>query len=220
MSLKKVSEKKFKLLKLELNILNTRINHISENVWKIRQIGLTLWLASLSVGLGAVSYKNIPVFDILFLSTFIPFLFLFIDAGQIRWYHRYESRESEIRKFINSEDYILPSTKEKLSFEKNINNEIIEFPIYDLTGIITFGEDELYLWRTSKLYSLLTLTPLIFWGLQILISILFSSLEFSKNKQEFIWWVPPLLVLLLIGGLYLFAKLRKKKFLKKKNSTL
>ena len=213
-----VFEEKLELLKLELSILNSRINHISENVWRIRQICLTLWLAALSVGLGAISQWNQPNISILILSTIVPILFLIIDAGQIRWYHRYESRESEIRKFLNQKEYIVPSTKKRISFEQCISKQVFELPVYDLTGSETFGDDELYLWRTTKLRSLMTSTPLSYYGFQILASVLFFSLNLNKKGGMKLWWILPLIVLLLIGSLYIIAKLKGKKLIKKRNA--
>lgn len=209
---KRVFDEKLELLKLEINILNARINQLVDNVWKIRSICLTIWLAGLSYGLGTLSQGNKPFISILMISTIIPIVFMLIDARETNWYFRYELRDSEIREFMTLKDYILPSTKKRISFEECLSDQVFRFPVYDLTGSKTLGDDKLYLWQTRSLWSFLaTPVPFFFYSLQIFVSVLLWSLELNKTYVIFSWWIPPLLVLLLISSFAVMANLKANK---------
>lgn len=213
----RVFEEKLELLKLELNILNARINQLLDNAWKIRHICLTLWLAGLSLGLGALSQGNKPIIEILLLSTIIPIVFLLIDAKETNWYFRYEFRDSEIREFMNLKDYILPSTEKRISFEECLSEQVFRFPVYDLTGSKTLGDDKLYLWHTKSLWSFLaTPVPLFYYSLQIFVSIFFWSLELNKKGVILLWWLLPLLLLFLISSLAVMANFKIRKLKQKR----
>jgi hypothetical protein len=193
---------KFGLLKLEINILNDRINHVISNLWQIRQISLTLWLAALGVGFGALSQGNKPFPNILILSAFVPLLFLLIDARMTRWYFVFMMRDSEIQRFLGEQSYVLPSTLTPMSFDQSLEEQILNFPVYDLTGDRTFGNDKYFRWNTKVRRSFIAATPLVFYGLQILASVLFASLEFH-NSSNF--------KLLLILILRIFAIIERKR---------
>ena len=43
------------------------------------------------------------------MTTFLPMLFLFVDAKNNQWYRRLSERESQIQQFLNDPKYILPA---------------------------------------------------------------------------------------------------------------
>lgn len=206
-----VLDKKLELLKIEITILNDRINHIVGYLWKVRQISLTLWLASLGVGFGALSNDNKHNLNILILSTLVPLLFSYMDARLTRWYFRFKMRDAQIQSFLSQSEYVLPSTQIKMSFAKSLENQNLIFPVYDLTGIQTFGDDNYYRWNTKVVRAFIAATPLAFYGLQILVSVLFICFEYNKITDFKLWWAPPAFVLLLIIILYLIDKSKIRK---------
>jgi len=212
---KEIVEKNAKLLEDELTILNHRLNHLISNIWKVRQIALTLWVAAIGVGLGAISKSNEPILNILALSILIPLLFLYIDARMMRWYGRFMMRDFEIQRFLNEEIYFLPSTQEKMSFVESLKREEWNFPVYDISGEKTFGPSKYYRWRSGFRHTLLAATNTFFYGLQMLASILFTSLEFKKIYNVKLWWIPFLLIFFLIFILYFLDRRTMRKLFNK-----
>jgi len=202
------------LLKLEIKILDSRITNVVSNLWKVRQLGLTLWLAALGVGFGALSQGSKPLINVLILSGIVPLIFSYMDARITRWYTIFRMRDLEIQHFINQKEYVLPSSNAKLSFDESLENQTMDFPVYDLTGKQTFGDNKFYKWNTTVKRSFLAATPVVFYGLQILASALFTSIELSNARTFRLWWIIPTVTLVLIVTLRLATKLRGSKLAK------
>ena len=217
----RVFQTKLELLKLEMNILCERINSLSANVWNIRHICLTLWVAGLTIGLGVLFKENKSMIGILCMTALVPCVFMLIDAKVTNWYFCYELRDSEIREFMNLREYILPSTMQKISFEKCLSSQVLNFPVYDLTGSKTLGKDELYFWHTKALWSFFaTPVPLIYYSFQILISVAILAWELRNKVAFYPYWLPPLFVFILISGLAVKAHYKVKILKKKRNDKI
>ena len=141
--------------------------------------------------------------------------FSYIDARYQRWYKRVNLREIEIRKFLSKEEYILPINKNKMSFEKCLIDEKLSFPIFDLSGEYTFGNDNNYKWEKSLAKNYFDKIPLFFYWSQILASVLFSSLEYKNMGHLKYSWLPVSVAFLVIVFLYIYAQIRKKKIISK-----
>jgi uncharacterized membrane protein len=102
-------------LKIEYEQLREHNDHLENAEWKVRQLCITLWLATLGVGLGlqGVTSNN---FYILVASLFIPYTFLFIDARIGRWIESHRVRRKQIDLFLSNKNYSLPSTGTSISF--------------------------------------------------------------------------------------------------------
>ena len=76
MTKKQKFEIKMDLIKHEILVLNEKMNSLTSNLWKIRQIALGIWLAAFGVGLGALNQigKTNPI--LLFISFNAPNLVL------------------------------------------------------------------------------------------------------------------------------------------------
>jgi len=201
MEKKDIVSEKISLLKDEIKILNDRIHSVLSSLWKVRQISLTLWLAAVSIGLGAISKGNKPLFNVLSISLLIPVIFHYIDARLTRWYNIFKLRDSEIQRFLSNTEYFLPSNHKRMIFTKSLEQDDFVFPVYDIHGEETFGDNEYYLWRKKLFTCLLADTPLFFYGIQYITATFLISLEL-RNKYSFeYWWllagiVPVTLVIL------------------------
>jgi hypothetical protein len=207
---KDIFNEKLNLLKFEISIVDERLKHIISHLWKIRQFSMTLWLAAVGVGLGVVSDNQKTNFSILTISIFVPMVFQFIDARLCQWFLASVLREKEIRRFISEKEYILPATNIKMSFNDCLKEESFSFPIYDLTGKLTFGNSKYFQWQTSLKRAIVMHTPLFFYGLQILASALFIGLEYNRITGFELWWLPPLIILSVFTMLYFIVNIRKR----------
>ena len=93
------------------------------------------------------------------MTTFLPMLFLFVDAKNNQWYRRLSERESQIQQFLNDPKYILPA----IGLPVTLHSPPLEgksfFPVYDLAGVATFGENPRFKWQTSILRSMVDTIP-------------------------------------------------------------
>ena len=201
---------KLTILKHETTLLNVKINNITSNLWKIRQVEVTLWLAAVGVGSGAILANNQSNITILLLSVLIPIWFFIADARYNVWYRRFRLREIEIQRFLSSREYFLPASKSKISFDDCLKNRSITFPIFDMSGEQTFGENGDFKWKKSLFKSYCDPIPLSFYGTQIFASVLFSSLELRKQGSISTWWMLPVISLIIILLIYVYSQVRKR----------
>ncbi len=216
MNKREIANIKLEILKHETSILTQKVNSVVDKIWKIRQISLTLWLAAIGIGLGAIKEGNAQNANILAISVIIPVLFLIIDSRYNRRYRIFNIREKEIQKFLSQEEYILPSTNTKILFEECLKKEKFDFPIYDINGNQTFKDQGFYKWEKSLMKSYTDGIPLMFYGIQILTSILFTSLEFTRQEYIKHWWIPLISGLFVMLFIFIYAKFTKNKVLKER----
>ncbi|MBD3342826.1 MAG: hypothetical protein GF353_27255 [Candidatus Lokiarchaeota archaeon] len=205
-------KEKLLILKHETSIIKDKINNITGNLWKLRQINLTLWLAAIGFGSGAITSNNQPNIMVLSLSILIPIWFFITDTRYNVWYRRFRLREIQIEHFFSLKEYVLPANKIKMSFDECLENENMNFPIFDMSGTHTFGNNGDFKWKKSLLKSYCDPIPLFFYGTQIFASILFSSIELSKKNATFKWWIFPLTSLVIMISIYIYAQIRKKRW--------
>ena len=214
---KEILGEKLEILKQETSILSEKGHQLVNGLWKIRQIALALWLAAIGVGIGAVSQGGKANPPILAISILIPIWFYYIDTKYNSWYRKFNLREAEIRRFLSQEEYVLPSNQTRISFEKCLLDEKLPFPIYDLSGEQTFGDNGYYKWKSSLLRSYCDIIPLFFYWPQILASVLFSSLEYKNLGYLKSWWFPVVTVFLGLILLYIFAQIKKRVMIRSKS---
>ena len=202
MDKKSVFEEKHDLLKIEMNILNSRTNQSSTTAWKIRQMCLTLWLGCLGFGLGALFNFEIP--HLVYLSIFIPVPFMLMDLKETALYFKYEFRVDEIKQLIN-----------------NTNDEsILSFPLYDLRGSDALKKiSKQYNWHTKNIFSMPTTIPFLYYSLQLVASaFLISWIRASECGGSKGWYAIPVVLAFVLFIFYLIARHVRKK-LKKEQAT-
>jgi len=179
-------EKRFELLKLEMSNISSRISSSIDNLWKIRSLEMALWTAATSVGLGQFSSTKEPITELLIITFFIPLWFFWIDARYNRWYRKMTMRESHIQQFINDDEYILPNKNIHVSFNSSTEG-LNKFPVQDMAGKATFGNDPVFRWRTSLWRCFIDTIPLFIYGSQMLcVAILLSTLPSYHSGKIFI----------------------------------
>lgn len=158
------------ILKQELTILATKIGGTVDILWKVRGLSLTLWTAAFTVGVGNFSIDKQPIIALLAMTAFLPLLFLFVDAKNNQWYRRLSERELEIQKFLNDPEYKLPATDGPATLQSPPLEGKPLFPVYDLAGLATFGENPGFKWQTSILRSMVDTIPTVVYWSQVFFS--------------------------------------------------
>ncbi|MCP4374405.1 MAG: hypothetical protein GY797_40830 [Deltaproteobacteria bacterium] len=185
MSTSEKAKMRFELLKAEVDILSSNINGTIDRLWKIRALCITLWSATIAIGLGATTRNRAPILPLLWVSIFLPLLFWWIDATYNSWYCRLMIREREISKFINTQNYRLPSSNKVLSFDSFLTGSAIDFPVYDQGAHETFGKNSWFKWKVSKFHSFSDKRPIIIFGGQTVIS---SVLIILQQEDMSLWF--------------------------------
>jgi hypothetical protein len=192
MDLEHLSDKQLDLLKIEMEILTSKISSVVDTLWKVRTAAITLWSAVLSLGLGALSQTKEPVFILLVLSCFLPILFIDIDARNNQWYRRLTNRESAIQQFIN---------------DPNFENSSL-FPIYDLAGKYTFKGNKQLAWEFSRMRNFVDPIPLTFYGSQLIFSSAICTI-YAPIPWKYIF-LP--IALIVVSGLVLISQRVKRAY--------
>jgi hypothetical protein len=207
-----LDEEKIDFLKMEIDNLAGKINAAVDNLWKIRSLEMTLWIAATGVGLGQFSSNDQPILPLLLITLFIPIWFFWIDARYNRWYRRITMREYQIQKFINDDTYILPKTNSPIApISRSSKQHGDYFPVYDISGNATFGDNPYFKWETTLTKSFTDTVPLFIYGSQVLVSALVLTIQFQP-PLNFIF-VPSIVSLFLVFSIY--ASLVKRKILRK-----
>ena len=81
-----------------------------------------------------------------------------------------------------------------MSFDECLDSEVITFPIFDLDGKASYGQQEYHRWRTGVWSNLFGLVPLFFYGTQIIASVLFATLEVYKSLMHPMVYTPTLIL--------------------------
>jgi len=203
-------KEKLEILKLEISILSELINRVSDRLWTIRQIAVTIWLAAIGLGLGIIAKDNQPNLTILAVSILIPIWFAIIDSNYSYWVRIFISRDLQIGRFLSRNKYILPSNNTEISFDECLEKNELPFPIYDLTGSETYGDkNKYYKWRKSKLNIFTISSPLLIYGTQLILSALFFSSEYKRSSNSRLWWIPLLGTVTILVILTTLAHIKK-----------
>jgi hypothetical protein len=94
-----IKDLKLDILKQEIDLINTKINHFDDLRHRTKQMAMTLWLAALGVGLTA------KLAILLWLAAFVPVLFWYIETVYHAYQEGYILRSSSIRRFIRTGEY-------------------------------------------------------------------------------------------------------------------
>jgi hypothetical protein len=203
-----LDKEKIDLLKMEIDNLAGKINAAVNNLWKIRSLEMTLWIAALGVGFGQFSPNNQPVLTLLLITLFIPVWFFRIDAQYNRWYRRITMREYQIQKFINDDTYILPKTNSPITpISRSSKQQRNYFPVYDISGTATFGENPFFKWETTLTKSFTDTVPMFIYGSQVFVSGLVLTIHFQP-PLKFIF-IPSIVALFLVFNIYVLMARRK-----------
>jgi hypothetical protein len=170
------------LLKLELTNLTTKIISSVDFLWKIRAAAAVIWIGTLGYSIDKGASGTRPIFVMLVVTMLIPIWFCWIDSKYNRWYQRLNQRETQIQLFINSKEYVLPSTGQKMSFDDLNKGESSLFPVYDISGKFTFCENPRYKWEASLIRSWTDQTPALVYGSQMFVSAILVTVYETR------WW--------------------------------
>ena len=189
-----VIQQRLEFLKLEYGQLIQQAVHLENLEWRIRQTSITLWLASLAVGLGLQgrSYD----LNLLIASGIVPCIFLFLDARIYRWISHGKSRRKQVELFLSEKEYTVPSTKEKTSFAEFCTDmeKAYKFPALDFNGRLTMGTDPRFLIETGATYPYMAVgLRRFFYHTQFMASLVFISLSLNATYQNRLFMLLPLL---------------------------
>ena len=181
-----------------MSILSNKISSTVSSLWKIRTLASTIWIASVGYGLSNYSTETSQALvPILIIAHIIPIWFLWIDSRYNRWYRRMSLRDLHIQKFINEDNYTLPSNQSPMKFNDLLANNEVSFPLYDLTGRFTFGSNGLYKWESSLIRSITDSIPLCIYGSQLLGSSIISII-FLTSILRYVFLPISLIILVII----------------------
>jgi hypothetical protein len=132
----KLSDFKIDMLKQEIDLINTKINHFDTIRLRLKQIAIVLWTATVGFAL-----KD-KVDLLFFISIFLPFPFWFIDTTYRKYYEGWHHRLLAIKEFLSKGKYLVQG-EEEVSLEAFINGtEGGSFPLFDYWAQITIPEKE------------------------------------------------------------------------------
>jgi hypothetical protein len=80
----KIVTEQLQLLRLELTLLDGKMKQIVDRLWQIRALSVTLWTATIAVGLGAGTGDRKPIPALLVFSLLLPFWFAWADSSYQR----------------------------------------------------------------------------------------------------------------------------------------
>jgi len=150
------------LLKTELTLLDGKMRTIVERLWQIRALCGTIWAALIAIGLGAGTGSRNPIYELLWLSVFVPIWFAWIDSSYQSWYQVFRMREKAISDFINNSHS--GSHGKWNGFDDALRTLHFDFPLMDLRGHFTYGDDPDYKWSISRWSRLFDTTPVLTFG--------------------------------------------------------
>jgi hypothetical protein len=199
-------DERLNILKQELTILAAKIGGTVDTLWKIRGLSLTLWTAAFTVGVGNFTTDKQPIIVILIVTAFLPLLFLFVDAKNNQWYRRLSERESQIQQFLNDPKYVLSATGLPATLQSASLEGRSLFPVYDLTGVATLGEDPTFKWQTTILRSMVDTIPSVVYWSQVFFSCIACTLYANSPVRLLFLPISIILFLVLRTGAWLCKK--------------
>jgi len=171
-----LSGTKLDLVKLELQIISSKISAVVDTLWKIRNLSITLWVGAIAVGLGNFTSQKTPIPPLLGLAAAIPVCFVVADVRNNRWYRRLAAREHEIHEYLT---------------DGAVDESFVPF---DASSVERALRNDDYLWETSFLRNLADPIPLSIYGGELL----FGTLAFSLYCHQLWATASPIAALLAI----------------------
>jgi len=180
------------LLKAELSLLDAKMKSIVDRLWQMRVLCATIWAGLVAIGLGAGTGDRQPIPGVLWVSAFVPIWFAWIDSSYQRWYRRFRMREEAISLFFNGGGSH-PHWKWG-SFDQILQGTEWTFPVLDLSGHSTYGNDPAYAWRASRWSGLFDPTPLLAFGGLFGVSVFLCTLRSTGASA----WLPLLIAFAMV----------------------
>ncbi|NLE43830.1 MAG: hypothetical protein GX620_03830 [Chloroflexi bacterium] len=201
---------RLEFLKLEYGYLQAHQEHLENAEWKSRQLSVTLWLAAMGVGLGLQGVVTNGLY-FLIIGTFIPFLFLYIDARIGRWHSAHRARFRQIEAFVNGQSYEVPGADSSITFAEFCTNpnDATLFTVLDFDGRLSCSRDPEYKKRTGATYpQMIVGVRRIFYHSQILVSLIVLALQLYKVYRTA--WVYAIIALgpVFYLAIYVMSKVR------------
>jgi|ERR1041385_3151230 hypothetical protein len=153
---------KLELVKLELQIIASKIAAVVDTLWKIRNLSITLWVGAIAVGLGNFTLEKKPIPPLLALAAAIPLCFVIADIRNNRWYRRLAARERKIHEYLSTD----------------ANDEL--FVPFDTRSVERSQHSQEYVWETSLIRNLADPIPLSIYGGELL----FGAIAFSLYSAQ------------------------------------
>jgi ABC-type transport system involved in multi-copper enzyme maturation permease subunit len=172
----------FDILKIEMGLLEQRIFHIENLQYKLRQFSITLWLATLGFALG-ITIKSSANYFLISVSCFIPILFMYMDAWFAGNTQELRSRRNEITLFLNFKNEFIKDNIKKSYDSLGYNYDELKFPLFDLTGQLTSGDDAQTRYRKHIIVKLSRTHRVVFYSFQLIGSLVVLS-NFLANMNS------------------------------------
>lgn len=213
-----VTKQRLEFLKQEQSQLFSHNEHLEQIEWQTRSLSVTLWLASVAVGMGLQGPN--PNLIILSASAFVPFVFLYLDSRLFSWVSAHKARRKQIELFLSDKNYIVPSTGKEINFDDFCTNptKTFDFPLLDFSGKRTMGDDLKYILNTRATFPHMT-TGLrrYFYHMQMIASLFLIALELYNRNGYLAFFLLVLISPALHYTLKWFAKLREQRITRKIN---
>jgi uncharacterized membrane protein YhiD involved in acid resistance len=124
------------------------------------------WLAALGVGIGVTAGSGINLL-ILVISLVIPIVFITIDAIYASIAQDFRSRRNEITYFMNTDNYIKASVREKLDSKKISLKSPSKIYWFDFQGNLSLRNSIVHKFKRNLIVKLTRFTRICFYGFQI-----------------------------------------------------
>lgn len=208
-----LSDRQFELIKLEIGLLQQRIAEQENLQYRLRQFSMTLWIVTLGVASG-ITGRGDPHLLLLTISILIPVLFMYLEARYASYAQKLRSRRNFIIIYFNlnfkNSDVEDPNTSKGLMNDLTLN----KVPILDLTGDLTLKNDPQTVYRKNILVKLTRTIRLLFYGFQMLGSMILLSNLLADKYDCIAYYLLLLIVPFLIILLHVLRISKKNKIIK------
>lgn len=207
----KLTSTELDLLKFEVDILEQRILHLENLQYRLRQFSMALWITALGVGIGVTTNAGVNLL-ILGISGIIPMVFIILDAKYATHAQGFRSRRNEITYFLNTENYVRVSEREKKTTGNNSflkSSDIIYW--FDFQGNLSLRDSKIHKYRSNLIVKLTRATRVGFYGFQMMISTIVISNYLACKEGHFSYYFILLIFPTFFGFLISLRYLKRRK---------